>query len=136
MENVTIRRVSYEDADEVVNATRKLVPRRPKQVRSLLKTDDYAILLGYRKGKLVGFAELDMRFGNVATVEQIDGTPSAIQRGLGNLLLARLMPIAFAHARIEHFELLAEGTDRGQLETYEMAGFKTHGELHGYEIKV
>ena len=69
MDNVTIRRVLYDDANEVVAYTEKLVPRRPKQVRSLLKTDDYAILLAYRKGKLSAFTELDMRYGDVATVE-------------------------------------------------------------------
>lgn len=136
MENVTIRRVGYDGSEEVVEFTKKLVPRRPKQVRSLLKTDDYAVLLAYRKDKLVAFAELDMRFGEVATVEQVDGVASALQKGLGNLLLGRLMPIAFAHARIQQFELLAEGTDRRQLEVYEKAGFKVAGEMHGYESKV
>lgn len=136
MDTITIRRVSYDDANEVVAFTEKIIPRRAKQVRSLLKTDDYAILLAYRKGKLSAVAELDMRYGEVATVEQIDGNGSLLRKGLGNLLLARLMPIAFANARIHRFELLIAGTDRAQLEAYDKAGFKAAGELHGYEIKV
>lgn len=136
MEGVFVRRVWEEDDEVVYELTRKVIPRTPKLARSMLKTDTYAVLLAFVSKKPVGFVEVDMRHGDVATIEQVDGPPSLIQKGLGNLLLSEAIGTAMEKAHIHHIEMLMAGTDSAQLRRYEEAGFQKLHELVTYERKL
>ena len=136
MDGVRVQRIGPDDAHGLFAFTRKLVPRTAKQVRSLLKSDDYAALLAYRGDEVVGFGELDMRYGRVAAVEEVDGVPALIRKGLGNVLLARLMGIAFSGGA-EALELVvAEDPSDKRVRGYVAAGFEIRAELAGYEIRL
>lgn len=136
MDGITLRRALYEDAEEVYRFTQRLVPRTYKQVKSLLRTDAYSITLAHRQGKPVGYVEVDMRRGERASLEHLDGQPSLIHKGLGNLLLADAIREAFDAERVEHLDLLVSGADRARLEAYAKAGFHIRHELISYEAKL
>ena len=136
MDGISLRRAFYDDAEEVYRFTQRLVPRTSKQVRSLLRTDAYAITLAFRRNKPVGYVEVDMRQGDRATLEHLDGQPSLIHKGLGNLLLADAIHTAFNNPAVAHLDLLVSGADRGRLDTYAEAGFEVRHELISYEAKL
>ena len=136
MEGITLRRAFYEDADEVYRFTQRLVPRTFRQVKSLLRTDAYAITLAHRQGKPVGYVEVDMRRNERASLEHLDGQPSLIHKGLGNLMLADAIRTAFEPDRIQHLDLLVSGADRARLEAYAESGFHIRHELISYEAKL
>lgn len=135
MDNVRVRRVDYDDWETVYEFTSKLVPRTEKQARSLLKSEEYAVVLAYRRAKVVGFAELDMRYGDVATVEQVDGVPSLLNKGLGNVLLAHLIPEAFRAGR-KHVELVVAAAGTENLQSHLDAGFEVRCELGAWKKKL
>lgn len=136
MDGLRIRRVGPDDADALFAFTSRLVPRTAKQVRSLLKSDGYVVLLAYRGEEVVGFGEVDLRYGPVATVEQVDGVPYLIRKGLGNVLLARLMDLAFAGG-VEALELVVAAEPSGKrVSGYVAAGFEVRAELVGFEFKL
>lgn len=136
MDGVELRRAMYDDADEVFRFTQRLVPRTAKQVRSLLKTDSYSIVMAYKEGKPVGYVEVDMRHGSRATLEHLDGQPSLIHKGLGSVLLADAMRTAFERDGVSTLDLLVSGTDEERLQDYRRAGFHVSHELIAYEAKL
>ena len=135
LDGVGIRRVDHDDVAEVYEFTNKLVPRAERQVRSLLKSDEYVIILATRGRKVVGFAELDMRYGDIARVEQIDAIPSLITKGLGNILLSNLLPYAYDAGRT-HVEIVVSGPNEDQIDAYAAAGFEPAESLFAYERKL
>ncbi|MHC4819560.1 MAG: GNAT family N-acetyltransferase, partial [Planctomycetota bacterium] len=100
MQGIRVARVDPEDGDAYFDFTCKLVPRQPRQVGALLKADYYAAFLAYKGGRPVACVEVDMRWGKTATVENVDGPPSLLHRGLGNRLLAEAAHTAFGNDRI------------------------------------
>jgi len=136
-EGVDIRRVDPEDDhDAYFEFTRKLVPRQPKQTRSLLKSDAYVVVLAFKNDRPVGCVEVDLRHGAAASVENLDAPPSLLHRGLGNALLAEAMAAAFERDDVESVDLLVSGTDRARLDGLRDAGFQVRHELVGYELRV
>ncbi|MHC4932598.1 MAG: GNAT family N-acetyltransferase [Planctomycetota bacterium] len=136
MQGVTARRAWADDSELLYELSCRLAPRTQKQLRSLLKTSTYGIVVAFQKLKPVGFAEVDMRHGTVATLEQVEGPPSLIHKGLGNLLLLEAMRIAFNEKQTEALEVLVMGAEPERLEAYEAVGFqRTHG-LLAFESKV
>ncbi len=123
-EDVRVRRVNYDHAGEVHAFLRDFVVRKEKQTRSLLKAGGYVVLLARRADEIVGFAELDLRSGETAVLEHLDGKPDLIKKGLGNLLLVEAMRHAFERRTITSFELLVPGDDPKKLDGYLEAGFQ------------
>jgi ribosomal protein S18 acetylase RimI-like enzyme len=128
LEGVFFAHSSYEHASEVHAYTRRFLPRTEKQTQSLLKSHGYEILLAHQQGRVVGFAEVDARFGEVATLEAVDGDGTLLNAGLGAALVAEALRAAFAHARIQAVDLLVPAGDE-RLETYLECGFTKRGEL-------
>lgn len=125
---ISVARSSYKHAGEVHAYTRRFVPRAEKQTRSLLKSGAYEILLAHEEGRIVGFAEVDARFGEVATLEAVDGDPRRLEAGLGAALVAEALRAAFAHPRIQAVDLLVPAGDE-RLETYVACGLTKRDEL-------
>ncbi|MHC4222519.1 MAG: GNAT family N-acetyltransferase [Planctomycetota bacterium] len=136
MQDVTARRAWADDSELLYELSCRLAPRTEKQLRSLLKTTTYGVVVAFQKLKPVGFAEVDLRHGNVATLEQVEGPPSLIHKGLGNLLLLESMRIAFADEQIEALEVLVMGAEPERLEAYEAVGFQRKHGLIAFESKV
>ncbi len=136
VDNVEIRRVESELDDLYFDFTRKLVPRQPKQMRSLLKSDAYVVILAFKNDKPVGCVEVDLRNGSVASVENLDAPPSLLHRGLGNALLVEAMAAAFERDNVDVLDLVVSGTDRSRLEGLQSAGFQVRHEVIGYELRV
>jgi ribosomal protein S18 acetylase RimI-like enzyme len=136
MPGIRIERVDAEHDHVYFDFTCKLVPRQPRQVGALLKTDAYAALLAYKGDRPVACVEVDMRYGEIATVENVDGPPSLLHRGLGNLLLAEATRVAFANDRIKAVEMLMPGTDRARHDQMRERGFQVQHELVAFEQKI
>ena len=77
-----------------------------------------------------------MRRSERASLEHLDGQPSLIHKGLGNLMLADAIRTAFEPDRIQHLDLLVSGADRARLEAYAESGFHIRHELISYEAKL
>jgi N-acetylglutamate synthase-like GNAT family acetyltransferase len=136
MDGVSIRRATYDDGEIVHEFVRKLVPRSPKQTRSLLKTSEYIVLLAARRGSTVGFAEVDLRQPGIASLEHLDGPPNMLHKGLGNLLLFESVRAAFENPAVQHFDLVTVGNDPRVLTAYIDAGFEQRHDLLVYELKL
>ena len=136
MNDIIVRRVAYDDADVVSEYIKPLVPRTAKQTRSLLKSDEYAIILAFRNGSPTGLVEVDMRYGEIASVEHLEGPDTLIQKGLGNLLLAEAVRVAFQDESIDRLDLLVAGTNKKLIASYVEAGFQRRHELVTYELKL
>jgi ribosomal protein S18 acetylase RimI-like enzyme len=136
MAGIRVARVDADHSDRYFDFTCKFVPRQPRQVGALLKADDYAAFLAYKGDRPVACVEVDMRYGDVATVENVDGPPSLLHRGLGNLLLAEAARVAFEHARIQAVDLLMPGTDRARHDQMRERGFQIQHELVAYELRI
>jgi ribosomal protein S18 acetylase RimI-like enzyme len=134
MDGVEVVQAVYDDSDDVHEFVRKLVPRAPKQTRSLLKTDEYLILLAKQRNRVIGFAEVDLRQGTTATLEHLDGPPNLLHQGLGNLLLWESVRTAFRTKSIESFEFVVVGNDPETLLGYLEAGFERCHDLVIYEL--
>lgn len=131
-----IERVDPEDWQAHFDFTCRLVPRQARQISALLKADDYAAFLAYKGDRPVACVELDMRWGETATVENVDGPPSLLHRGLGNRLLAEAMHTAFGKDRIQAVELLMPGTERARHDQMRARGFEVTHELVAFELRV
>jgi len=136
LDGVELRRAFYDDAEEVFRFTQRLVPRTAKQVRSLLKTDSYSIVMAWKEGKPVGYVEVDLRRGDRATLEHLDGQPSLIHKGLGSVLLAEAIRIAFDREGVGSLDLLVSGADEERLQDYRRSGFHLRHELIAFEAKI
>jgi len=136
LDGTEVRRATYDDWEELHEFVRKLVPRNGKQTRSLLKTNQYIVLLAYRRKQIIGFAEVDLRQAGLAVLEHLDGPPNMLHKGLGNLLLSESIRCAFESPEIEAFELVAVGNEPTMLANYEAAGFERLHELLVYELKL
>jgi len=135
LEGLRVERVDSEHGDTYYDFTQKLVPRQRRQVRGLLKADDYAAFLAYKDGKPVACIEIDMRYGDVASVETVEAPPSIMSK-VGNALLLHAVRLAFEHDRIQSVDLLMAGTDRAQLEKMAEHGFEIRHELVAFEMKL
>ena len=133
---IAVRRANYDHAHEVYDFCRKMVPRTEKQTRSLLKNGNYGVFVGETKGRIVGIGEMDMRFGPVATVEQLEGKVSLIQKGLGQAMLVEMFRVAGQQRGIEHVDFLMKGDDDKRRVAYREAGFQIRQEAHLYERSV
>ncbi len=136
VKNVRVRRANYDHASLIHDYCRAVIPRNEKQTRSLLKTGSYAILMAEDKTKIVGLGELDMRYGDTATVEFLDGKSSLINKGLGNLILAEMIETASSQRGIEHIDLLVKGTDAKRIDAYRKIGFELRYEALLFERSV
>ncbi|MHC4138016.1 MAG: GNAT family N-acetyltransferase [Planctomycetota bacterium] len=136
MQGIRVERVDPEHAETYFDFTCKFVPRQPRQVGALLKADAYAAFLAYKGGRPVACVEIDMRYGEIATVENVDGPPSLLHRGLGNLLLAEAARVAFGNDRIQAVELLMPGTDRARHDQMRERGFQVQHELVAFEQRI
>jgi RimJ/RimL family protein N-acetyltransferase len=136
MGGISVRRAWADDSELIAELGRRLVARTERQTRSLLKTSTYAVVVAFKGLKPVGFAEVDMRHGDVATLEQVEGPPALIQKGLGNLLIAETIRIVFQDEQVEALELLMEGTHRARIDAYAGIGFEPREELVAYERKI
>jgi ribosomal protein S18 acetylase RimI-like enzyme len=136
MPGFRVERVDAEDGDAYYKFTCKFVPRQPRQVGALLKADDYAAFLAYKGDRPVACVEVDMRYGEVATVENVDGPASLLHRGLGNLLLAVATGYAFGNDRVQAVELLMPGTERARHDQMRARGFDVRHELVAFERKI
>jgi len=136
MKGITVRQATDEDAAQFVRFTSGRVPRTPKQTRSFLKSDAYVVLLALMKNNVVGFAEIDLRHGPVATLEQVDGESARIRKGLGNMLVAEAMREAFQRDGITHFDLLVPGNNKAQIDSFQASGLERHHEFVTYELKL
>ncbi len=136
VEGVTLRRMEYEDADEAHAYLRRNVPRTARQTRSLLKSDDYAVVLAFHGKEAVGVVEVEMRYGDPARVEFLEGNSDLLQRGLGNALFAAAVRIAFSNAACQHLEFLVPGGDQSRVDAHRSAGFRERGEFACYELKL
>ena len=131
-----IERVDPEDGDDYFRFTCRLVPRQPRQVGALLKAEEYAAFLAYKGDRPVACVEVDMRWGETATVENVDGPPSLLHRGLGNRLLAEATHVAFSNDRIQAVELLMPGTERARHDQMRARGFEVAHELVTFELRI
>ncbi|MCZ6787487.1 MAG: GNAT family N-acetyltransferase [Planctomycetota bacterium] len=136
VKNVRVRRANYDHAALIHEYCRGFIPRNEKQTRSLLKTGGYAILMAEDNTKMVGLGELDMRYGDTATVEFLDGKSSLINKGLGNLILAEMIETASNQRGVENIDLLVKGTDAKRIEAYEKIGFELRYEALLFERSV
>jgi len=136
LEGVDVRQATYDDWADVHDFIRKLVPRTEKQTRSVLKTSEYIVLLAYQRRRVIGFAEVDLRQGNVATLEHLDGPPNMLHKGLGNLMLWESVRTAFQHDHIEFFDFVVVGNDPKIVGRYMDAGFETRHDLIVFETKL
>ncbi|MHC4972152.1 MAG: GNAT family N-acetyltransferase [Planctomycetota bacterium] len=136
MQGIRVERVDPDDGEAYFKFTSKLVPRQPRQVGALLKANDYAAFLAHKGGRPVACVEVDMRWGETATVENVDGPPSLLHRGLGNRLLAEAAHVAFANDRIQAVELLMPGTDRARHDQMRARGFEVLHELVTFELRI
>ncbi|MHC4938433.1 MAG: GNAT family N-acetyltransferase [Planctomycetota bacterium] len=136
LEGVTVRQATYDDWEDVHEFIRKLVPRTEKQTRSVLKTSEYIVLLADQRRRVIGFAEVDRRQGNVATLEHLDGPPNMLHKGLGNLLLWESVRTAFQDPDVEHFDFVVVGNDPKILNRYKDAGFERRHDLIVYEARL
>jgi len=136
MPGIRVERVDADHAKTYFDFTCKFVPRQPRQVGALLKAEEYAAFLAYKSGRPVACVEVDMRYGEVATVENVDGPPSLLHRGLGNLLLAEAARHAFGSDRIQAVELLMPGTDRARHDQMRERGFQVQHELVAFELRI
>lgn len=133
---ISIRRAWADDAPEVHRFLERMVPRTERRTRSLLKTNTYAALLAFQGKTVVAVAEVDMRHGGTATVENLEGKPSLLHKGLANALMAEAVRVAFEREDITGLEFLLAGTDRKRIETFVQAGFQVRDEFLAYERKV
>jgi N-acetylglutamate synthase-like GNAT family acetyltransferase len=136
LEGVEVRQALNDDWTDVHEFVRKLVPRTEKQTRSLLKTSEYFVLLANQRSRVIGFAEVDMRHGDVATLEHLDGPPNMLHKGLGNLLLWESVRTAFQHPHVEFFDFVVVGNDPKVLGRYMEAGFERRHDLIVFELKL
>jgi len=136
MDGVTVRRATYDDAHDVHEFVRRLVPRNAKQTRSVLKTSEYIVLLAEKRKQIVGFAEVDLRQPGIALLEHLDGPPNMLHVGLGNLLLWESVRTAFENPEVEFFDLVAVGNDPKMLTAYANVGFELLHDLVVYELKL
>lgn len=136
MPGIELRRAWHDDAPEIYHFLERMVPRSEKQTRSLLKTDTYAVLTAFQNGALVAVAEVDMRAGETATVEYLEGKPSLLHKGLGNVLMAEAVRVVFERDGVEHLDFLVPGTDPKRLASYTEAGFEVRDEFVAFERKL
>jgi predicted N-acetyltransferase YhbS len=136
LEGVDIRQATYDDWEDVHEFVRKLVPRTEKQTRSVLKTSEYLVLLANQRRRVIGFAEVDLRQGNVATLEHLDGPPNMLHKGLGNLLLWESVRAAFESSETEFFDFVVVGNDPKILSRYMDAGFERRHDQIVFEAKL
>ena len=94
------------------------------------------MLLALVKSNIVGYAEVDLRAGDVATLEQLDGESARIRKGLGNMLVTEAMRAAFRNEGIQQFEFLVPGNNLAQIESFTDAGMERRYELVTYELKL
>jgi len=136
LEGVDVRQATYDDWEDVHEFIRKLVPRTEKQTRSVLKTSEYIVLLAYQRRRVIGFAEVDLRQGNVANLEHLDGPPNMLHKGLGNLMVWEAVRTAFQNPQIESFDFVVVGNDPKILSRYMEAGFERRHDLIVFETKL
>ena len=136
MKGITLRPVEAEDGALYYDFTKRLVPRQPKQARALLKSDEYVAILAWRGQEPVGCVEIDMRAGDVASLEVLEGPPPLLQKGLGNLLLAEAIRVAFSADRTTCLDFLLAGAEAGRIEHMTKLGFQVRYELLGLEMKL
>ncbi|MHC4448554.1 MAG: GNAT family N-acetyltransferase [Planctomycetota bacterium] len=136
LEGVDVRQATYDDWEDVHEFVRKLVPRTEKQTRSVLKTSEYLVLLANQRRRVIGFAEVDLRQGNVATLEHLDGPPNMLHKGLGNLMLWESVRTAFQNPEVEFFDFVVVGNDSKVLSRYMDAGFERRHDLIVFEAKL
>ncbi|MEM8884201.1 MAG: GNAT family N-acetyltransferase [Planctomycetota bacterium] len=134
LEGIKVRQATYDDWEDAHEFVRKLVPRTEKQTRSVLKTSEYIMLLAYQRRLIIGFAEVDVRSGDVATLEHLDGPPNLLHKGLGNLLLWESVRAAFERPEVEFFDFVVVGNDPTVLSRYVDAGFERKHDLVIYEL--
>jgi len=136
MEGIEIRRMEAEQFEDVYDLSCKSVPRTEKQTRSLLKSEEYAVLVAFKDEEPIGIVEVDLRTGKGATIEWLDGPPSLIHRGLGPVLLAEAMQVAFAREATAHLDLLVAGTDAERIQAHTQIGFTIVHEICRFERKI
>lgn len=130
---IDVRRGNYDHAALVHDFVRKHVPRTEKQTRSLLKSTDYLVLLATKgREELVAVAEIDLRWGEIATVEHVVGAPELLASGLGRAMIAEAMRNAFERRKVAALDFAVEGNGAEQSERYLAAGFERRDELIEY----
>ncbi|MGH7162425.1 MAG: GNAT family N-acetyltransferase [Planctomycetota bacterium] len=133
VEGAQVRRANVDHADQVHEFTRHYVPRNDKQTRCLLKSGDYLVIIAERHDRIVGFAEADLRYGDVATVEYLDGRDPLVEKGLGNALLAELIRAAFERTTVQHVDFLVPETEGERIERLTREGLQRRYVLVTYE---
>lgn len=132
-EGIRIRRANYDHAGEIHEFVSRFLPRSEKQTRSLLKSTDYAVVTAEEGGRILGVAEVDLRFGEVATVEHLDVDAAFEGKGLGQRILAEAIRAAFERRSIQALDLVVAGADAAQTAAYAEAGFVQRHELIEFE---
>ncbi len=127
-----VARAKYDHTPEVHAFVRKFVPRTERQTRSLLKSDSYAIFIAYEREAIVGFVEVDMRFGEVATIEQLQGKQPLLGKGLGVALMAEGARCAFAHPDVRYLDFVIAGDAPREIRRYTRAGFLARHDVVEY----
>ena len=105
-------------------------------MRNLLKADNYVAIFAWKDGQPIACVEVDMRFGDAATIENLDAPPSMLHGGLGNALLLEAARTAFSTERIQGLDLLMSGTDRARRDGMAEHGFEVRHELVTFELRL
>lgn len=137
VEGIRVKRGNYDHAGEAHDFIRRFVPRTEKQTRSLLKSNDYLVVLAQRgKGAIVGMAEVDLRWGDIATVENLEAEPELLASGLGMALLCEAIRAAFERKKTTFLDLVVEAPTPEQLKSYEEAGFTKRYDVVEYVLSL
>jgi len=134
--DVKVTRVEPEDDTLYYGFTCKFVPRIKRQTRSLLKSDDYIAILAHKRDRPVGCVEVDLRFGDVASIENLDAPPSLLHKGLGNALVGEAMRAAFERESVTAIDLLLAGEDDQRVEAMKAMGFEVRHKLVAHELRL
>jgi len=133
---IELRRVGPDQADAYFAFTRSLLPREERQTRALLKADHYVAICAWREGSPVACVEVDLRYDDVATVEQLEAPPSLLAKGFGNTLLLEAARHAFGDERIQALDLVMKGADPARREALAKSGFTVRHELVSHDLRL
>ncbi len=136
LDGIVLERMEAEDDERYHAFTSKFVARLARQTRSLLKSDDYTAVLATKAGRPVGCVEVDLRFGNVASIENLDAPPSLLHKGLGNALVGEAMRAAFERDSTTAIDILLAGADEERIDGMRAMGFDVRHQLTAFELRL
>ena len=132
---LTIHRATEDDlarADELTRRTSQLnttgYTYSPRQLKDLLRSEDHLVLMARLRDRLgdmgkIGLAVVETDSREAWTLKLLLISCRVMSRGVGNVLLSRIMGAAARHGVALRAELIPTGRNRMMYATYKFAGF-------------